>query len=122
MPASSASRVWSRTASHLGGGAETVAVAKDGAVFLMDKFGAVWKASSNGQLSMDAEPVVRLGPGRPLGFHLDKDDNLIVCNAGTVCPTALCTWALSKLCDCYLQHDGRWETLLVCEQQDLQAG
>ena len=34
--------------------------------------------------------------GRPLGMHFDKDDNLLICNAGVVSLTA--GWRLAGLC------------------------
>ncbi len=63
-----------------------MAVAKDGSLYMLDKFGYVWRAPANaaGGYDLEKEPLAHLGSGRPLGFHFDADGNLIVCNAGSV--------------------------------------
>ena len=55
-------------------------MSSDGALYMLDKFGIVWKSANGGT----PERVIHLGAGRPLGFHFDKDDNLVICNAGVV--------------------------------------
>jgi sugar lactone lactonase YvrE len=68
--------------------AESVAVASDGSLYMLDKFGFVWRAPPDGSggYSLEKEPRAQLGPGRPLGFHFDAEGNLIVCNSGAVGP------------------------------------
>lgn len=70
--------------------AESVAVDADGALIMCDRYGAVWRAvpssRSPGGYQLDASPLAYLGPGRPLGFHLDHKGDLVVCNAGLVTP------------------------------------
>ena len=53
---------------------------------MMDKWGFMHQASqgSDGAFWLDKKPVTHLGPGRPLGFHHDKDGNVIIANAGHV--------------------------------------
>eukprot|EP00884_Botryococcus_braunii_P013676 jgi/Botrbrau1/22309/Bobra.0138s0060.2 len=67
-------------------GSESVGVAGDGSLVMCDRYGAVWKAvpsaTSEGGYKLDPAPVAYLAPGRPLGFHLDHQGDLIVCNAG----------------------------------------
>lgn len=72
--------------SHMRMWTETVALGAEGSLFMLDKFGAAWRAvkGPTGNWTLKPGPLTWLGPGRPLGFHLDKDGNLIVCNAGTV--------------------------------------
>ena len=70
---------------HLIDGAESVAVAPDGAYLLADKYGWVWEAkpavkNANRTLSK----IAHLGAGRPLGSHVSHDGRtLFVCLAGT---------------------------------------
>ncbi len=66
--------------------AESVAVAKDGSLYMLDKFGFVWRAPRNaaGRYDLEQEPLAHIGSGRPLGFHFDAEGNLIVCMAGAV--------------------------------------
>ena len=66
--------------------AESVALASDGSLWMLDKWGLVWRAPEDGKGSyaLEKEPLAQLGPGRPLGFHFDEEGNLIVCNAGSV--------------------------------------
>lgn len=65
---------------------ESVVFAPDGSLIMLDKFGNVWQAAradgGSEQFRLRPKPLTRLGLGRPLGFHADKDGNLIVCNAG----------------------------------------
>ena len=49
---------------------------------MLDKFGFVLKAASDGKDR--PVKVTHLGPGRPLGFHFDSKGDLLICNAGTV--------------------------------------
>lgn len=74
---------WSEHASLA---AESVALARDGSLWMLDKFGFVWRAPEDGQGSyaLEKEPLAQLGPGRPLGFDFDEQGNLIVCNSGSV--------------------------------------
>ena len=61
--------------------AESVAVSQSGELYMLDKYGVIWKGSRSGPL----QRVLRLGGGRPLGFHFDGAGNLLICNAGVVC-------------------------------------
>lgn len=65
---------------------ESVALAKDGSLWMLDKFGFVWRAPEDGKGSyaLEKQPLAQLGPGRPLGFDFDEAGNLIVCNSGSV--------------------------------------
>lgn len=65
-------------------------MAEDGSLYMLDKFGYVWRApkTSAGGYTKDKESLAHLGPGRPLGFHFDAKGNLIVCNAGAVRPSS----------------------------------
>lgn len=63
---------------------ESVAISKDGSLFLLDKFGSVWRAPPDGKGGFFLETstdVASLGPGRPLGAHFDSSGNLIICDA-----------------------------------------
>ena len=66
--------------------AESVALAADGSLWMLDKFGYVWRAPEDGKGSyaMESKPIAQLGPGRPLGFDFDEEGNLVVCNSGSV--------------------------------------
>ncbi|CAK0787144.1 hypothetical protein CVIRNUC_010360 [Coccomyxa viridis] len=66
-------------------GSESVALAADGSLWMLDKFGYVWRAPEDGKGSyaMESKPIAQLGPGRPLGFDFDEEGNLIVCNSGS---------------------------------------
>lgn len=61
--------------------AESVAVSQSGELYMLDRYGVVWKGSRGGPL----QRVQHLGGGRPLGFHFDGVGNLLICNAGLVC-------------------------------------
>ena len=63
-----------------------MALAADGFLWMLDKFGYVWRAPEDGKGSyaMESRPIAQLGPGRPLGFDFDEEGNLIVCNSGSV--------------------------------------
>jgi hypothetical protein len=67
--------------------AETVAFAEDGSMVLLDKFGWLHQALPNGSApggwSLQPEPLLRVGVGRPLGFHL-VGSSLYVCDSGVV--------------------------------------
>lgn len=61
-------------------GAESVAVAPDGAYLLADKYGWVWEGQPKGG---NLTRIAHLGAGRPLGSHVSPDGrSLIVCVAG----------------------------------------
>jgi len=60
-------------------GSESVAVSEDGVLYMLDKFGVVFRSKDKRSL----ERLAFLGPGRPLGFHFDKAGNLLICNAGS---------------------------------------
>ena len=60
--------------------AESVAVSKDGDLYMLDKFGVVWKAAKG----RAPKKLAFLGAGRPLGFHFDQAGNLIICNSPLV--------------------------------------
>ena len=47
---------------------------------MLDKFGQVWKAAKGGT----PQRLAYLGAGRPLGFHFDQAENLIICNSPMV--------------------------------------
>ena len=80
--------------------AESVAVARDGSLWMLDKFGFVWRAPEDGRGSyaLEKEPLAQLGPGRPLGFHFDRAGNLLVCNSGAVSPPARNMLRLQRNC------------------------
>ncbi|KAK2077154.1 hypothetical protein QBZ16_004788 [Prototheca wickerhamii] len=66
-------------------GSESVAVAKSGdQVYLIDREGYLKIAHGNPAepTSLELEPSARayLGPGRPLGFHLEDNGDLLTCN------------------------------------------
>ena len=64
--------------------AESVAVAPDGTLWMLDKWGYAWTATASaaaeGGYQLSPEPVAYIGPGRPLGFHHDAAGNLLVCD------------------------------------------
>ena len=70
---------------HLIDGAESVAVAPDGAYLLADKHGWVWEAQPAAKgANRTLSKVAHLGAGRPLGSHVSQDGRtLLVCLAGT---------------------------------------
>lgn len=63
-----------------------------GVVYVLDKFGRAYR--SEGPVDPDHPEAAQLeespwafvGPGRPLGFALDGQGNLVICNAPMVCP------------------------------------
>ena len=73
--------------------AESVAVGPSGDLFMLDRYGTVFRAKPGPGAQL--ERLAFLGPGRPLGFHFDKEGNLIICSAGTV--TGLCHLLLQSL-------------------------
>ena len=79
--------------------AESVALASDGSLWMLDKYGYVWRAPEDGKGSyaLEKEPLAQLGPGRPLGFDFDEQGNLIVCNSGSVSPPLRATIFLNTL-------------------------
>ena len=76
----------------------------NGTLVLLDKFGDMFLAHPRdvaaaaaagarpSAYDLDPTPVVRLGAGRPLGFHLDTNGDVIVCDSVKVGP-----WV--RLCD-----------------------
>lgn len=75
-------------------GSESVAVAGDGSLLMLDKFGRLLRAAPSSSSSpsssgggsagyrLESEPLALLGPGRPLGFHLSADGaSLIICDS-----------------------------------------
>ena len=70
-------------------GAESVAVAADGTLIMLDKYGYIHRAhkSTAGEYTLQAEndnapPLQYIGPGRPLGFHVIENGNaLLVCDS-----------------------------------------
>lgn len=62
--------------------AESVAVAPDGQLWMMDKWGCVRTASAEGDdYRLDDELLAYVGPGRPLGFHHNHKGDLIFCDS-----------------------------------------
>ena len=63
-----------------------MALAQDGSLVLGPRNGSLYRArpQPGGSYALDAQPFAQLTGGRPLGMHLDKDGNLLVCNAGVV--------------------------------------
>lgn len=64
-------------------GVETVAVARDGRLGLVDKFGRVYIATPDGAggYELPAEPLAWSSPGRTLGAAFDADGSLYMANA-----------------------------------------
>jgi sugar lactone lactonase YvrE len=56
-------------------GAEGIAIANDGRIFVGAEDGWIYVISSNGEVSQFAKT-----PGRPLGIAIDKQENLFVCD------------------------------------------
>src|SRR5215211_551635 len=56
-------------------GAEGIAVANDGRIFVGAEDGWIYVISPEGEVS----PFIKL-PGRPLGIAIDRQDNLFVCD------------------------------------------
>lgn len=55
---------------------------------MLDRYNHLWEARKDGktgQWVLSPEPLAKLGPGRPLGYHFDHDGNLIVCDSLKVC-------------------------------------
>jgi hypothetical protein len=51
---------------------------------MLDRYNHLWEAQqddSSGDWVLNPEPLAKLGPGRPLGYHFDHDGNLIVCDS-----------------------------------------
>lgn len=68
--------------------AESVIVGPQGQLVMLDRYNHLWEASQDGkagQWVLSPEPLAKLGPGRPLGYHFDHDGNLIVCDSLKVC-------------------------------------
>lgn len=73
--------------------AESVTVAPDGRLVMVDKYNQVWQAHpqrhsgdtsdtpQQDQYQLEEAPLAQLGPGRPLGFHFDNEGNLIVADS-----------------------------------------
>lgn len=63
---------------------------------MLDRYNHLWEASQDGktgQWVLSPEPLAKLGPGRPLGYHFDHEGNLIVCDSLKVC------WLAADLLD-----------------------
>ncbi len=63
--------------------AESLAVAPDGSLYLLDRSGAILHATELGPQNipqLHASAVAYAGGGRPLGSHFDADGNLIFCH------------------------------------------
>lgn len=78
-----------------------------GDLYMLDRYGTVFRARPGPGAQL--ERLAFLGPGRPLGFHFDKEGNLIICSAGTV--TGHCHLLLQSLDTSGLQ--GRASAFLV---------
>lgn len=61
--------------------AEGIAVAPNGSLYLLDKYGTVFQSHS---ATSPLQRVTHLGAGRPLGFDFDESGNLFICNTPTV--------------------------------------
>lgn len=67
--------------------AESVTVAPDGRLIMLDKFNYAWAArpvaagGQDGGYALDPAPLAYLGPGRPLGAHFDRHGNLLLCDS-----------------------------------------
>ena len=68
-----------RTTSHT----ESVAVAPDGTLWMLDRYGYAHTArrAAGGAYELLDSPVAYVGPGRPLGFHFDSSGDLIICDS-----------------------------------------
>eukprot|EP00882_Tetradesmus_deserticola_P006802 GHRQ01007162.1.p1 GENE.GHRQ01007162.1~~GHRQ01007162.1.p1 ORF type:complete len:400 (+),score=115.27 GHRQ01007162.1:158-1357(+) len=64
-------------------GVETVAVAPDGRLGLVDRFGKIFIATPDGRgdYSIPLEPLAYSSPGRTLGVKFDADGNLYMANS-----------------------------------------
>eukprot|EP00878_Enallax_costatus_P020231 GHUV01021380.1.p1 GENE.GHUV01021380.1~~GHUV01021380.1.p1 ORF type:complete len:200 (+),score=43.14 GHUV01021380.1:139-738(+) len=64
-------------------GPETVAVAPDGRLGLVDKYGKIFIATPDGKggYSIPQEPLAHSYPGRTLGVKFDEQGNLYIANA-----------------------------------------
>lgn len=96
--------------------AESVVVGPQGQLVMLDRSNQLWEArqdpANSRKWALSAEPLKKLGPGRPLGYHFDAQGNLIICNsllvrgkAGLEKYAAVrvgvpCTWGPKHLQDC----------------------
>jgi hypothetical protein len=51
---------------------------------MLDRYNSLWEAArdpASGEWVLAAQPRAKLGAGRPLGYHFDKQGNLIVCDS-----------------------------------------
>eukprot|EP00879_Flechtneria_rotunda_P017206 GHRR01018025.1.p1 GENE.GHRR01018025.1~~GHRR01018025.1.p1 ORF type:complete len:385 (+),score=107.69 GHRR01018025.1:394-1548(+) len=64
-------------------GVETVAVAPDGRLGLVDKWGKIFIAEPDGKggYNLPPEPLAYSSPGRPLGVKFDAEGNLYIANS-----------------------------------------
>ena len=67
-------------------GTESVAVAPDGTLLMLDKYGYILKAkfddNDQNYKLLEEHPPMYIGPGRPLGFHVVSDGlGLLVCDS-----------------------------------------
>ena len=70
-------------------GAESIAVAPDGSLYLFDRSGTVLHATELGPTAepqLHAAAVAHIGGGRTLGAHFDREGNLIFCHPPVVSP------------------------------------
>ena len=73
-------------------GAESIAVAPDGSLYLFDRSGTVLHATELGPTAepqLHAAAVAHIGGGRTLGAHFDKEGNLIFCHPPVVRPALM---------------------------------
>ena len=63
-------------------GSESVAVSPAGVLVMIDRLGFVYRAikSASAEYELQGAPLY-IGPGRPLGFHLEGEDDLYVCDS-----------------------------------------
>lgn len=80
--------------------AESVTIAADGHLVMLDKYGYVHEATEgkHGQFELSKQPVAYVGPGRPLGAQFDTDGNLIICDSLKVLAPPSPTFMLDCTC------------------------
>ncbi|WIA19498.1 hypothetical protein OEZ85_004109 [Tetradesmus obliquus] len=64
-------------------GSESVAIGLEGELVMLDRTNAVWEATPDGAggYTLQPQPVVQLGAGRPLGYHFDAEGHLVVADS-----------------------------------------
>lgn len=72
--------------------AESVAFGPAGQLVMLDRYNALHEAwpDGTGGWALDPLPRVRLGPGRPLGYHFDGAGDLLVCDSLKVRQSQMC--------------------------------